>query len=158
MLLATFAIIYALWVIFYKIDGDSHRFVKFSPIVILLLSINSLVRNLFTLNSMKLTKDKISFRYIGKRAVNVDWTDFTKMILANGKRKAVCLIYMDKGEEKDFRFFLSFPHILEVINSIAECSPHIELDEFMGTIVVSKKEKDMFQKANFDKEKIDESK
>ncbi len=149
ILLAVFAIVYAAWVIFYKVDADSSKVVKFVPIVIIFLAVNSLITNLFTLNSIRLFEDKISFRYIGKKPVSVAWKDFTKLELSEGKRKTVKLIYSDNGEEKDFRFFLSFPHILEVINSIAEMAPQMELDEFMKTVVVSEREKNLFKKAEW---------
>lgn len=152
MFFGVMAIAYAMWVMFNKIDGDSSRIVKFSPIIILLLAFNSVIRNLFTLNSLKLFEDKISFRYIGKVAVIVKWSDFRQMKLSEGKRKAVSLIYLDNNAEKEFRFFLSFPHILEVINSIAEMAPQMELDEFMRTIVMSEKEKTT--KVKFDTSKI----
>ena len=149
------AVIYALWVILCKVDGDSSKVIKFAPIIIVLLASNSVIRNLFTLNSMKLFEDKIQFGYLGKKTVRVNWESFTKMELTEGKRKAVRLVYMENGEEKDFRFFLSFPHILEVINSIAEMAPNMELDDFMKTIVVSKDEQ---KKAKYDFNKIIEKK
>ena len=52
-------------------------------------------------------------------------------------------------KKKILDFFLSFPHILEIINSIAEMAPQIELDEFMQTIVVSEREKNLFKKAEW---------
>jgi len=157
MLLGVFAVAYAVWVILYKVDGDSNNLIKFVPIVIMMLAVNSVIRNLFTLNALKFYEDKISFRYIGKKSVTVAWKEFTKMILTEGKRKAVCLVYIENGEEKDFRFFLSFPHILEVINSIAEMAPQIELDDFMQSIVISEKERKLFKKAEFVAEKLEES-
>jgi hypothetical protein len=147
LFLGLFAIAYALWVIFNKIDGDSSRIIKFAPILILLLAVNSVIRNLFTLNSMKFYQDKISFRYIGKLPVEIKWEDFVSMRLSAGKRKSVQLIYNSNGQERDFRFFLSFPHILEVINSIAELAPQMELDDFMKSIVVSEKERKKIKKA-----------
>jgi len=147
LFLGLFAIVYALWVIFNKIDGDSSRIIKFAPILILLLAVNSVIRNLFTLNSMKFYQDKISFRYIGKLPVEIKWEDFVSMRLSAGKRKSVQLIYNSNGQERDFRFFLSFPHILEVINSIAELAPQMELDDFMKSIVVSEKERKKIKKA-----------
>ena len=147
LFLGLFAIAYALWVIFNKIDGDSSRIIKFAPILILLLAVNSVIRNLFTLNSMKFYQDKISFRYIGKLPVEIKWEDFVSMRLSAGKRKSVQLIYNSNGQERDFRFFLSFPHILEVINSIAELAPQMELDDFMKSIVVSEKERKKNKKA-----------
>ncbi|MFO7895965.1 MAG: hypothetical protein R6U84_03445 [Candidatus Cloacimonadales bacterium] len=155
LLLGVFAIAYALWVIFNKIDGDSSRIIKFAPILILLLAVNSVIRNLFTLNSMKFYQDRISFRYIGKLPVDVKWSDFVSMKLSAGKRKAVQLIYHDEGKERDFRFFLSFPHILEVINSIAEMAPQMELDDFMQSIVVSEKERKKLKKAKISLKKAD---
>jgi hypothetical protein len=45
-------------------------------------------------------------------------------------------------ELKVFLFPISFPNMLEIVNSMAEMLPDIEYDDFMQNVIISDKEKE----------------
>ena len=135
------AIAYSVWIIFCMIDADSSKFHKIVPFVIIFLAGNSLMRNLFNVNSILFTEEKVAFRYLARKSVKINWNSLKKMELNKSKTRAVKLLYQEGEKEKSFIFILSFPNILEILNSIAEMCPQLEFDEFMEKVVISDKEK-----------------
>jgi len=148
LVFATLAIAYSIWIIFNKVDSDSSKFVQFVPFAIMFLALNSFLKNLFSLNKIKLTQDVISFRYLGKKNVNINWVSLTKMELNDDKRRMIRLKYIEDDKEKSLEYSLSFPKPLEIANSIAEMAPQIEFDEFMAAVVITDKEKKSFLEKN----------
>ncbi len=148
LVFALLAIAYSVWLIFNKVDSDSSKFAQFVPFAIMFLALNSFLKNLFSLNKIKLTTQLISFRYLGKKSVNISWESLVKMELNEGKRKMIRLKYNVENVEKSLEYTLSFPKPLEIANSIAEMAPQIELDEFMTAVVITDKEKKDFINKN----------
>jgi len=148
LIFAALAIVYSIWLIFNKVDSDSSKFTQFVPFIIMFLALNSFLRNLFSLNKVKLTHEMISFHYLGKRSVNILWSSLVKMELNDSKRKMIRLKYIVNDVEKSLDYTLSFPKPLEIANSIAEMVPQIEFDEFMAAVVITDKEKKDFLEKN----------
>ena len=90
----------------------------------------------------------ISFKYLGKKSVNIPWESILKMELNEGKRKMIRLKYTVDNVERSLEYTLSFPKPLEIANSIAEMAPQIEFDEFMAAVVITDKEKKDFINKN----------
>lgn len=137
----TLAIIYSFWLIFTKVNADSSKFQQFVPFAIMFLALNSVFRNLFSLNSIRFQKNAIAFRYLLRKSVRIPWVDILKIELNDSKRKMIRLLYTNNGEEKNFEFTINFPNMLEIVNSIAEMCPQMEFDEFMEKVIISDKEK-----------------
>ena len=135
------AIAYSVLIIITLVNSDSSKFQKIVPFVIIFLAGNSLMRNLFSVNSILFTEEKVVFRYIAKKSVKIYWNSLMKMELNQSRIRAVKFIYQKEGEEKTFVFILSFPKILEILNSIAEMCPQLEFDDFMEKVIISDKEK-----------------
>jgi len=148
LIFAMLAIAYSVWLIFNKVNADSSKFSQFIPFAIMFLALNSFLKNLFTLNKIKLTKEIISFRYLGKKSVNIPWEKLVELGLNEGRRKMISLKYLDGGVEKTLEYSLSFSKPLEIANSIAEMAPQIKFDEFMGAVVITEKEKKEFKEKN----------
>lgn len=148
LIFATLAIAYSIWLIFYKVDSSSPKFAQFVPFAIMFLALNSFLKNLFSLNKIKLTQEIISFQYLGKKSVNIKWGWLKKMELNEDKRKMIRLKYIVDDVEKSLQYTLSFPKPLEIANSIAEMAPQIEFDEFMAAVVITDKEKKAFFEKN----------
>ena len=148
LIFATLAIVYSIWLIFNKVDSDSSKFTQFVPFAIMFLALNSFLKNLFSLNKIKFTKQMISFQYLGKKNVNIEWKSLTKMALNDDKRKMIRLTYVVNDAERSMEYTLNFPKPLEIANSIAEMAPQIEFDEFMTSVVITDKEKKTFLEKN----------
>jgi hypothetical protein len=153
LFLGIFALVYSGWLIFAKISADSNNFQKFAPFAILFLALNSVLKNLFSLNSIVFRQENISFRFLGRKSFTTEWKNLKRLEFLDDKRKLIRLKYDLNGSEKAFDFPMSFPNMLEIINSIAEMCPHLEYDEFIGNVVISPKEKAQYQKRKEQAEK-----
>ncbi len=142
----TLAIVYSFWLIFTKVNADSSKFQQFVPFAIMFLALNSVFRNLFSLNSIRFQKDAIAFRYLLRKSVKIPWVDILKIELNYSKRKMIRLLYTNNGEEKNFEFTINFPDMLEIVNSIAEMNPNIKYDEFIEKVIITPQEKEQIQK------------
>ena len=142
----TLAIVYSFWLIFTKVNADSSKFQQFVPFAIMFLALNSVFRNLFSLNSIRFQKDAIAFRYLLRKSVKIPWVDILKIELNDSKRKMIRLLYINNGEEKNFEFTINFPDMLEIVNSIAEMNPNIKYDEFIEKVIITPQEKEQIQK------------
>ena len=149
IILALAAIAYSVLIIFTLLDADSSKFQKIVPFVIIFLAGNSLMRNLFSVNSILFLEDKVIFRYLARKSVKIYWNSLKKMELNKSKQRAVKLLYQEEEKEKSFIFSLSFPNILEILNSIAEMCPQLEFDEFMEKVVISDKERSRYKKNTY---------
>jgi hypothetical protein len=143
----TLAIAYSFWLIFTKVNVDSSKFQQFVPFAIMFLALNSVFRNLFSLNSIRFQKDAISFRYLLRKSVKISWVNIIKIELNDSKRKMIRLQYLYNGEEKNFEFTINFPNMLEIVNSIAEMNPNIKYDEFIEKVIITPREKEQKEKA-----------
>ena len=147
---------YSIWLIFTKISSDTSNFQKFIPFAILFLALNTVMKNLFSLNAIIIREENISFRYLGKKSFKCSWVDLQKMEVVSSKRKLIRLKYDQNGIEKEFDFPMGFPNMLEVINSIAEMCPNLEYDEFIGNVLITPKEKQQYYK-RMESEKIEQT-
>ncbi len=155
LILASAAIAYSIWMVVNKIDAESSTFHKIAPFVIMFLALNSVLKNLFTMNVIVFSEDGISFHYLGKRKVLLQWKDLQKMEFSNDKHRQIILKYSLNGEENAFSFSISFPNMLEIVNSIAEMCPDLQYDDFMTKVVISSEEREKFNKQR--KEQQDET-
>lgn len=143
--IALLIIIYALWFIFTKIYSDSSNFHKFLPFALMFLGLNSLIRNILLLNKITFHQSYISFHFIARKSVVIEWESMRKMELNDSKHKMIRLRYLKNDTEKNFEFQLNFPHMLEIVNSIAEMCPQLEYDEFLSRVVISQEEKNAYR-------------
>ncbi len=146
ILLSVFAIAYSVWYVFTAIDAETSTFHKIVPFVIIFFAANSLFRNLFSLNSILFRKDRISFRFLASKTVSIPWDNIRKLSLYPGKTRAVRLHYFSGDEEKQLIFTMTFPNMLEIMNSIGEMCPHLEYDDFMKNIILTDKEREEARK------------
>lgn len=138
IILATAAIVYAVWYVFTGVDAESQTLKKILPFVIIFLAGSSLFRNLFSLNTLVFLENGLEFRYIMAKTVSIRWEQIKKISMYSGRARAVVLDYTVDDEKKKLMFTMVFPNMLEIINSIAEMSPDAEYDEFMKNIIISK--------------------
>ena len=155
LLLGLSVIGWAIFLIFTKIGLETKFFFKLAPFLIIFFAANSVMRNLFSLNTILFKKDKIVFRFIGRKSTSIYWSSLKKMELDDGKHKLIVLTYMDNTNEKKFSFTLSFPNMMEIVNSIAEMCPGLIYDEFMKNVIISDKERESAKKKK--ENKLDEN-
>jgi hypothetical protein len=144
------AIAYAIWMIWAKINASSPGFYKIVPFIILFLALNSLLKNLFSLNAVKIAQDQVVFSYWGRKSVKLKWENLERMEFSSGKQKQIVIKFHEDGVEKLFSFTINFPNMLEIVNSIAEMCPHLEFDDFMKNVIVSPAERNKYYRKDTD--------
>lgn len=145
LFLGTAAIIYSLWVIFAKLNVDSPKFIKFAPFAILFFALNSVMKNLFSLNTIIFTKSAVSFHFLARKKTEISWSNLKKMEFSNDKRRHIILKYLENNLEKQFSFSIAFPNLLEIVNAINEMCPQLEYDDFLKQVVISDDEKKAYR-------------
>jgi len=141
LILAFTAVSYAFWVIFSKLDADSPKFFKLVPFIIIFLAANSIMRNLFSLNAIIFTEEKIIFKFLARKSVAINWESIFKITFGSRKQRVIYIFYRENEIEKKFIMQLSFPNMLEIINSIAEMCEDVEYDEFLESVLVTESKK-----------------
>ncbi len=141
LLLGLAATLYAIWVIIFKLNAESPRFFKFVPFIIIFLAANSIMRNLFSINTILFTKEYIRFKFLARRTVTIKWESIFKITMGKDRQRAINIFYREDETEKKFLMSLSFPNMLEIINSIAEMCENVDYDEFLESVLVKDKER-----------------
>jgi hypothetical protein len=141
LIIGELIICYSFIVIFFKINADSPKFFKFVPFILIFLAANSVMRNLFSLNTILITTDQIFFKFLARKTVAIRWDSIFKINMGKDRQRAIYIYYRELGEEKKFMMQLSFPNILEIINSIAEMCDDVEYDDFLKKVIISDSEK-----------------
>lgn len=147
IILSLLAIAYSVWYIFTSVHADTPTFQKIVPFIIIFLASNSLIRNLFSLNSILFKENQIVFRFIASRTVTIPWENIRKIALHSGKARAIRLSYSDdKDSNKELIFTMTFPNMLEIINSISEMCPNLQYDDFMKNVTLTDREREEAKK------------
>lgn len=142
LLLGSFAFVYSIWFIFSKISTETKFAQKSIPFLILFFTLNSILKNLLSINSIRFDKDKIKFRYIARKSVSIPWESIKKMAYSAVRPRSIKITYLLQDIEQKFLFPISFPNMLEIVNSMAELLPDIEYDEFLQNVIITDKEKE----------------
>ncbi|MCD4817565.1 MAG: hypothetical protein K8S23_02610 [Candidatus Cloacimonetes bacterium] len=146
LILGTTIIVFTLWHIFFQISPDVTKFKKIIPFIILFLTLNSVLKNLFLVNSIYFTKNFVKFRYIARKSVIICWSEFRKMEFKVDKRqKSIKITYVVNDLEKSYLLSLSFPNMLEIVNGMAELAPQTVFDEFLKNVIITDKEKQAYK-------------
>ncbi len=139
MLLSIAAIVYGMYIIMYMIGPDASKFSRFAPFFIIFFALNSLLKNMYSLNNIRFESDKLIFCYIAKSNVAINYKDIIKLKFGKGKSRSITINYKTDSGEKSLTFTASFPNMLEILNSIAETNLNIEFGEILKNIIVVNK-------------------
>ena len=145
LLLGLFAFVYSFFYIFTVIGLNTSNVKKAIPFIILFLAINSLLKNLFSLNKITFREDRILFKFIARKAIIIYWKEITGMSFVEGRQKFIKIAYERDAEKKTFDMSLSFPNMVEIVNSIAELCHDIEYDDFLQKVIISEQEKNLMK-------------
>jgi len=113
---------------------------KFIPFIIIFLGLNSLMKNLFSLNSVKIYKGKIVFCRLLFSCFEVSYIQITKLAFVKGKRKMIRLSYTKESEKvQNYIFSIAFPGMIEVLQILKSRSPKVEFDEILEQMITNTK-------------------
>ncbi len=135
------AITYALWIIFTKINTDSTSFAKIVPFLIIFFALNSLFRNVFSLNRLMFRQEALEFHYLLRKTTIIAWNDFISIKMVRARQRVLDIKYQKSEGEAIQELTLAFPKMLEILNAIIEMTPQVKLDDFMESIVIGEGDK-----------------
>ncbi len=128
---------YAIWVAINKINAETGLFFKIVPFAIIFLAINTIIKNIFSINTVRFTDDDIRFGFIGRSKVVIPWNSMKKMEFVTSRQRLIRLTYEKDGKDAMFVFTTGFPKILDILNGILRKRSDIELDDFLDKVLVS---------------------
>jgi hypothetical protein len=146
LILGCFAFLYSIWYIFTGIQANMTFLKKMIPFLIMFFTLNSVLKNLFSINSIRFTKEKIKFCYLARKNVAIRWDSIRKMSYSAARPRAIKIVYQQNGETKEFLFPISFPNMLEIVNSMAELVSDVQYDDFLENVLISDTERKHFRK------------
>jgi len=75
--------------------------------------------------------------------VIIKWEDLKKLEANIQKGKYFVVHYVVGEEMKKFQFSMAFKDMIDIINFIKVLAPHIETDEFVGSLICTPREGDV---------------
>jgi hypothetical protein len=142
IIMAGLVIIYSLMVVFFSINDQSTTAQKVIPFILLFLSFNLLIKGLFSLNTVLIEDDAVTFKYILKKNIKIPWLRLQKIEMYKGRPKSFILTYTENSQEKKYMLTMQFPNLIEIINIIAYLAPHTENDKFVASLLIPIEEKE----------------
>lgn len=134
------ALVLSVFIVIDKLNADSSIIAKILPFFIAFLAINSLLKNLLTVNTLIVSKKGLTFKYLLKKNKTIEFNNLKRMEFRASKPKAIRFIYSENGEQKKYIFPLVFRNILEIINDIVTLCPEIEYDDFLDKVIINEKD------------------
>lgn len=136
LVLSSLILGYSLFFLIRYVRAETPLFFKLLPLIIMFVALDSVFRQISSLNSVCFFEDHIRFSYLAKRKVEIAYTRIISMELVKSITYYLKIVYNDEsGKERTFRTPASFPKILEIILNIADLSPNIKLNEMLAKAV-----------------------
>jgi hypothetical protein len=133
---AVIVLVYTLFFLVKVVNGNMPMFFKLLPLVILFISLDSILRQITSLNCVLFSNDTVSFSFLAKRKLEVPYESITKLELNKRITYFLRVVYIDaSGLERTFQTPASFPKILEIILTLANLSPNVKLNGVLSKAV-----------------------
>ncbi len=136
MLIVALAIsLYALFFFVNFVSNETPIFFKVLPLIILFVALDSVFKQLTSLNRVTFYEDRICFGFLGKPKVIIPYENITSIDLTKQISFSIILKYRDGNKEKIFKTSASFPKILEILLNLADFAPNAQLNKLLGNVV-----------------------
>ncbi len=127
---------WCLYFLFTGVSQNSPWWVKFLPLVVLFVSLDTLFRHLSSLNSVTFTGQSLELRYPLRPALHIDYARISSLELRKIVTYYVFLGYNDaSGKARILKTAASFPRMLEIMYNIADLAPQCALNEHLAKMV-----------------------
>lgn len=146
LLFAVLVCCYAIYYLFMNVASaeDPTMFAKLVPIVIFFAGLNTIFQNLFNINKLTLTNDKLIAKSLIGFKREIPFEGISKISMSANKKRYVILTYIDaNNKQRQYNLMLVFKNMMEILNSIGELAVNAKYDEFMTTIIVSADKKEV---------------
>ncbi len=132
---------YALYFLLTRVHSDDPWPIRYLPLMILFVGLDSVFRHLTSLNSVIFTPDGVWFRFLVKPPLVMVYDGILNMEFRRVLTYYVYFTYTDtKGNKRFFRTNASFPKMLEIMYNIADLAPNVVMDEKLDKMMKYLKE------------------
>lgn len=115
-------------------------FFKIASVIVLYVSSQTLFKHLTSLNSVIIDKDKIELRFLVRKMITIDWDNLTGMEIYKIITHFWKLTYLDNhGKKRIFKTSLAFPGIMDILISIQNHKPELEMNELLKQVLLYKR-------------------
>lgn len=135
LIVALVICLYALFFFVRFVSSDTPIFFKVLPLIILFVALDSVFKQLTSLNRVTFYEDKICFGFLGKPKVVIPYDNISSIDLNKQISFSIILKYRDGDKEKIFKTSASFPKILEILLNLADFAPNAQLNQLLGKVV-----------------------
>ena len=101
------------------------------PYLVIVLALNSVFRNFFTLNSIILDDSEIIFKKLAFGSCKMKIADIKQIKFMDKRMKLLQVTYLIGEDLKKYSFNLGFPAVLTALSKLKERNPKIE---FVGDL------------------------
>jgi len=142
ILLSIIAAIYSIYFIVFLIPRYQNvtLFFKIISVVVLYISGSTLFKHLTSLNSVIIGNECLELRFLLRKRIIIPWYNFIGMEIYKVITHYWKLIYNDsKGKKRIFKTALAFPGIMNILLSIQDKKPDLELNELLRQVLIFKR-------------------
>lgn len=127
---------YTLYFLLAVVNADTPMFFKLLPLGIMFVCLDSILRQVTSLNSVIFLQDSIRFTYMAKKNVEIPYDSIISLDLFKHITYYMHLRYRDAdGHEQLFKTPASFPKVLEIILNIADLAPNVKVTGILAQAV-----------------------
>jgi len=113
---------------------------KLISIITLYVSLNSIYKHLTSLNSVIISKDSLELRFLLRKRIIIPWSSLIKMDIYKVITHYWKVIYRNnQGDTKTFKTSLAFPGIVQILLSIQDHKPDVELNDLLSKVLQFKR-------------------
>jgi hypothetical protein len=136
-----FAFFFCMWFAFFRVNLDFPILLRILPFAVMFVAVQSFISNVTSLDRIRFEQKGIVFHYIMRKPVYILWEWFRRMEFSTQGFRAIKITYESSQGIQEYRMTITFNHVLEIVNSIAEMCPQLEYDSFMKNVVVNEQAK-----------------
>ncbi len=115
-------------------------FFKIISVVVLYIACNTTYNHLTGLNSVIIYEDRLELRFLLRRTISLTWDNLIGMEIYKVITHYWKLTYIDKkGNKRIFKTSLAFPGIINILLTIQDIKPDIELNDLLRQVLLFKR-------------------
>ncbi len=127
---------WCIFVLFTRVHQDSVWWMKFIPLAVLFVALDTFLRQLTSLHSVIFTPQALILRYPLRPVLAIPYASLSSMELRKVITYYVFWGFTDsQGRQRMIKTQASFPKMLEIMYNIADLAPHIRLNEDLEKMI-----------------------
>jgi len=155
LLTALFVIYFAIDTMLHRVAADTSVWMKFLPIVMLFLALDSINRNVRSIHAIVFNQEAMKVRFLFTKAIHIPFDKIVAISFIKAKINSLKVVWNDEGKEREFLLPINFPRMLEILNAICEMNRSIQLDDFMQSVIIAPEDVEKYKETIAGKDKAE---